>query len=365
MRGASGNGTGGRPAGRALAARLPGRGGVAIALNLIAVLIMGLALAGGLAGCGGGGGGDGTDPDPCSITNVRTGTVTSWLVGVDGPVAVRWDHTGTAANVRIDLLKAGAVVAAVEASTANDGFYSWALSTGGQPDGADFGLRVTALGETGCAGEKNGLTLVDVSGCNLAWTVNVPDSITAGASWPLTWTGGATSGHVDLELWQDDLGSLPEYVGLIVADTPDDGQYQWDNVDSFEFGTNDWFVLRVSDPRVPGCEAFSEPFQLVDNVVCGTQVLGFSAGSIFNEGDALVLTFEQLNGSGLVNLRLLTGTIPVTGGLIAMNVPVDQAYHWTVNDYGSTEPDRTKFHIQVTDAANGYCVDVSDAFTIR
>ncbi len=356
MRGASGNGTGGRPAGRAQAARLA-CGGVAV--------ILVLALAGGLAGCGGGGGGDGTDPDPCSITNVRTGTVTSWLVGVDGPVGVRWDHTGTAANVRIDLLKAGAAVAVVKASAPNTGYYSWTLSTGGQPDGTDFGLRVTALGETGCAGEMNGLTLVDVTGCNLAWTITVPDSIGAGTSWPLTWTGGATTGLVDIELWQDDLGSEPEYVGLVVADTADDGQYVWENVDSFEYGTNDWFVLRVCDPRVPGCEAFSEPFRLVDDVVCGTQVLGFSAGSIFSEGDALVLTFEQANGSGTVNLRLLTGTLPVSGGLIAMNVPVDQAYHWTVNDYGSTEPDRTKFHIQVTDAANGYCVDVSDAFAIR
>ena len=278
---------------------------------------------------------------------------------------MRWNHTGTAAAVRIDLLKAGAVVAVVEASTPNDGFYAWTPATGGQPDGSDFGLRITALGETGCAGEKNGLTLVDVTGCTLGWTFTHPDSVLAGASWPLTWTSGETSGNVDIELWQDDLGSEPEYVGLVVADTPDDGQYVWDPVDSFEYGTNDWFVLRLSDPHVPGCDAFSEPFRLVDDIVCGTQVLGFSEGSIFSEGDDLVLTFDQHNGSGLVNLRLLTGVIPVNGGLIATNVPVGPAFHWTVNDYGSTEPDRTKFHIQVTDAANGYCVDVSDAFTIR
>ncbi len=151
----------------------------------------------------------------------------------------------------------------------------------------------------------------------------------------------------------------------MVADTPDDGQYTWNPVDSFEYGTNDWFVLRIADPRVPGCDHYSQPFRLVDDVVCSTEVLGFSEGSIFSEGDALVLTFVQHHGSGVVNLRLLVGSIPVSGGLIATGVPVAQDFHWTVNDYGSTEADRTKFRIEVTDQANGYCVDVSDVFTIR
>ncbi len=325
-----------------------------------------VALALGAGGCGGGDDGDdGTDPDPCGITNVRTGTQTSWLVGVDEPVSVRWDHTGSAANVRIDLLKAGAPVSVIEASTVNDGFYAWTLSTGGQPNGTDFGLRVTALGETGCAGEKNGLTLVDVTDCALEWTFTDLGPVAAGASLTLDWSGGSTSGTVDIELWQDDLGSEPDFVGRIVTDTPDDGQYVWNPVDSFEYGSNDWFVLRLSDPRVPGCETFSAPFSLQDDVVCSTAVTGFAEGSLFDEGDVLALTFDQMHGSGLVDLRLLTGTIAVPNGLIASNVPVNQVFNWTVNDYGSTEPDRSRFRIEVTDAANGYCVDVSDAFAIR
>lgn len=329
----------------------------------VAALVIVVVVA---VGCGGGGGGGGgTGPDPCAITNVRTGTASSWLVGVDGPVDVRWDHTGSAANVRVDLLKAGTAVAVIAASTPNDGFYSWALSMGGQPNGSDFGVRVTALGETGCSGEKNGLTLTDVTGCAFEWTFTHPESVTAGASWPLTWTSGHTSGLVDIELWQDDLGSEPEYVGLIVAGTPDDGSYTWDPVDSFEFGTNDWFVLRLVDSAVPDCAVFSDPFTLVDDVVCGTTVLGFPSGNLFSEGDSVTLSFVQHNGSGHVNLRLLVGSIPVPGGLIALDVPTDQDFTWIVNDYGSTEPDRTRFHIEVTDVANGYCVDVSDVFSIR
>ncbi|MBM4131870.1 hypothetical protein FJ250_12730, partial [bacterium] len=69
-----------------------------------------MALAAG-AGCGGDDGGGGNQPQPCAITDVSTGAQTSWLVGVDGPVNLRWGRTGAATTVKIELLKAGAVVA--------------------------------------------------------------------------------------------------------------------------------------------------------------------------------------------------------------------------------------------------------------
>lgn len=323
------------------------------------------ALVVGLASCGGGGdGGDGPGPDPCSITNVSTGAQTSWLVGVDGPANLRWDHTGSATAVRIDLLKAGVVVATVAASTANDGFFAWLPSTGGQPDGSDFGLRVTALGESGCAGEKTGLTLVDVSGCSLAWNFALPATVQAGQSLALAWDSASTSGAVDIELWQDDLGSEPQLVGVIVEGAVDDGTYAWDPVDSFHFGTNDWFVLRLSDPAVTGCAAWSGVFRMEDDEVCSCTVTGFSAGSTIPKGTTMHLDLAQEFGSGFVDLRLMAGVLPVNGGTIATGVPVNQVYDWVVTDFGFTDNERTRFRIKATDSADGYCVGQSDVFTI-
>lgn len=329
------------------------------------VILMLAAVVGLVAGCGGGGGGEPIEPQPCSITNVNTGTQSSWLVGIDGPTNLRWSHTGSAASVGIELLKAGTVVAVVSASTPNDGFFPWTPSTGGQPNGNDFGLRVTALGETGCAGEKTGLTLTDVTGCNLDWTSAVVDSLTAGQSTVLTWTGGHTSGMVDIELWQDDLGGEPQLVGIVVAGTPDDGSYTWNPIDSFNFGTNDWFELHISDPVVPGCAAVSDVFRLVDDVVCSCLILGFPAGATFNLGQTVPLTVSQANGNGLVILKLMAGAEPVPGGTIAVDVPVEVAWDWQVSDYGYTGADRTKFHVKAIDATDGYCVGISDVFSIR
>ena len=319
----------------------------------------------GLYGCGGDdGGGGGIDPLPCAITNVSTGAQTSWLVGVPNTIAnLRWDHQGTATAVKIELLKAGLVVSTVAASTANDGFYAWTPSTDGQPNGNDFGLRVSALGETGCSGEKNGLTLTNVAGCSFTWTTAGLDTLNAGDAMSLTWTSASTSGTVDIELWEDAVEL--KLVGVIAAGIPDNGQYEWDPVDSFNAGTKDRYKLRLSESNVPGCEAYSSEFRLVDNVLCGCAVTGFSADSVWSLGQVMHLDLSQTNGSGFVNLRLLTGALPVAGGIIANNVPVSQVFDWTVSDFGYTGADRTKFHIRATDAADGYCVGVSDVFRIQ
>jgi hypothetical protein len=325
-----------------------------------------LAVSVGVGGCGGDdGGGGGTDPLPCAITNVNTGAQTSWLVGLGEPISVRWDHQGSATAVRIDLLKAGVPVFVVKASTPNTDYYPWVAPTmGGQADGSDFGLRVTALGETGCAGEKTGLTLTNVSGCALTWTTALLDPINAGDVLSLEWDGVATGGLVDIELWQETVLD-PRLVGVVARETPDDGQFTWNPVDSFNSGTSDLFYLRLSASLVPECEVLTDRFRMVDDEVCACRVTGFSAETAFNEGQSLNLTLAQDFGSGRVNLHLLAGAELVDGGIIADNVPVGQGYNWIVNDYDYSGAARNRFRIRAVDADDGYCVGQSDVFTIR
>jgi hypothetical protein len=82
-------------------------------------------------------------------------------------------------------------------------------------------------------------------------------------------------------------------------------------------------------------------------------------------GQSLGLIPEQDFGSGMVDLRLLVGAEPVSGGIIANNVPVGQVCNWIVSDYGYTGADRARFRIRAIDAVDGYCVGQSDVFTIR
>lgn len=139
------------------------------------------------AGCAGDQPADtGEAPVACSITGVGTGVRTSWTIGIDPPAQVRWLHSGDAASVRIDLLKHGAAVAVIADTTENDGYYHWVPDLRGLAGGSGFGLRISAIGEPGCSGEVNGLTLLDYSSCHLAWTLDLPENTLAGMSLDLT-----------------------------------------------------------------------------------------------------------------------------------------------------------------------------------
>lgn len=306
----------------------------------------------------------GDPPVPCSISGLSTGPRTSWTIGVDPPAQLRWDHAGSAAAVRIDLLRDGQAVATISDSTANDGYYNWMPDLHGQVGGDGFGLRISALGEPACAGEIEGLTLLEVGACLLDWTVDLPENVLAGDRLELTWSGVTADGIVTLELWQDDLGGPPEYVGTISESTPDDGAFTWYPVDSFNYGDNDWYTLRILDPALPDCDDFTGTFRMRDDTICTCGVFGFPAGAVLPKGQAIDLYPYDLNGSRRVCLRLFAGAEAVPGGVIACDIPVDQAYRWVVDDFGYTGTIRNAFRIRTTDMVDGYCIGISDRFTI-
>lgn len=328
----------------------------------VAAIFILLALPG---ACGRDDAGDaGPSPVACAISDITTGSRAMWRLCVDPPVHIRWEHAGDAA-VRIVLTKGGVAVATIADSTDNDGYHLWAPDLAGQEAGDDFGLRIASLADPECAAELGGLTLLDYCECRLEWTTDLPENVLAGTALALTWLPGSASGEVDLELWQDDLGGVPELVGTIAIATPDDGQYLWEAVDSFNYGSNAWFTLRIADTVVPACEAFTPTFQMWDDTVCSILLYGFPAGAVFTEGQAIDLTLAQTGGSGRVRLQLYAGAYPVPGGSISGDAAVDQVLRWIVDDYGYSGTERTFFRIRTTDLDDPYCVGISDRFTIR
>lgn len=323
-------------------------------------LLLGMLLLGG--GCGGDDDG-GSDPPPvaCSIENVGTNLLGPWQTG--DPFYIRWDGQG-AASVRIELLKAAAVVETIAASTGNDGYFAWTVSLGELPSGDDYGIRVTASDDAACSGEFNDLSFLNVAGCTFAYgTPEVPD-LNAGESYVITWTSERTSGSVVLELWDYPFAAAAELIGDIAIGEPDDGSYTWDPVDSFNFGSYSSFRIRIADAGVPGCEVFSPEFTMFDQDVCELYINGILDGQIFANDDEVTLDIDQVQGSGLVNLWLYAGNEPVSGNQsIATNQPVGE-YTWTVTDYDYTGANNS-YRIKVIDVDDPYCVGFSERFTIE
>ena len=322
---------------------------------LFAIVAAALAVG---TGCGGDSGSEPTPTPTCAISGVNTSIEDSWLTGET--VSILWTQNGVPATVKIELLKGGAVVGTIAASTPNDGAHFWLASTGGQINGSDFGIRVTGNGVTGCSAEIGGLTIIDVSGCNLQFTAAV-DTINAGEQFELTWDTFHSSTQVDIELYKSMPNSLGDYVGTIAYGADDSGSYTW-TVDSFNVGTL-LYRYRIADTQVGGCETISGPFRIIDDVVCTITVTGPGDSSTHNEGTTLVLDVDQTNGSGVVTLRLYAGEVAVPGGTIVANLSVLNSYNWVVNDFGWTLSN-SAYKIKAFDVADDYCVGETGRFTI-
>jgi hypothetical protein len=314
-----------------------------------------------MAGCGGD---DDPGPEPtpdCAISDVTTGLDTSFLTG--DVVDINWDQNGVPGTVRIELLKGGLVVDTIATSSPNDGFHAWIASTGGQSNGSDFGIRVSGTGEPSCRDEITGLTIIDVTGCTLAFTA-VVDTITAGEDFTITWDSASTSGAVDIELYKSMPNSLGDFVGTIAFGAPDDGSFTW-TTDSFHVGTL-FYRYRIVDALVAGCDVISPGFVMIDEDLCIIDVFGPNEDQEFTEGEVMSLDIDQSpnNGSGRVNLRLYSGNMFVPGGFVADNLAVpDGMLDWEVNDFdwGLTN---TNYRIRAFDASDSYCVGESNRFTI-
>lgn len=308
-------------------------------------------------GCGDDGGTD-PQPDPCGIDIYTPGPGT--LFYSHEVVNLRW-HASGGGSVRIELLKAGAVVDTLDAGTPNDGYYPWAADTRGATSGDDFALRVTSTTDAGCT-DSVPITLINTVGCAIALTVAPDSALVAGQEYLVTWDSENTGGTVDLELWKGPL-ALKELVGTIAAGIADDGSHLWQGVDSFNQGTASDYYLRVADTQVTGCEDQVGPFSLTDPHICTIDITPPPA--VLTIGQQLVISFAPVNTSASLSIRLYAGATLVPGGYIADDVPAASGQHtWTVTDFDYPGAD-DRYRIVIFDPDDTYCRGVSNSFAIR
>jgi len=95
---------------------------------------------------------------PPSITVTAPNGGESWVPGSNH--AITWTSSGDVGSyLKIEVLKAGAVVQTLSASTPNDGSFSWTISTG-LATGTDYRIRITSTTNTAITDtSNNNLTL--------------------------------------------------------------------------------------------------------------------------------------------------------------------------------------------------------------
>ena len=291
----------------------------------------------------------------------------SWFTGEQ--ISVNWTKE-TGGNVMVELYKGADLAGTITHSTANSGFYPWLKSTTfGQPSGEDYSVKVTHLTTADCAGQSGRFELIDVSNCFIKFPWSDKDTIPdlkAGNDFEIVWLSEHTSGTVDLELWYEPFFQTGTLVGIIAQDLTDTGSYIW-NVDSFHRGTDEGYRFKIRDVASQGCDDKSITFNILDEENCSIDVLGINAGTTYTPGENLTISFAFENSSGVVDLKLYSGNIPVTGGIITENFDTENGttnFIWSVRDFGHTGPSHTSFNIRAWDANDGYCVGESSKFTI-
>ncbi len=310
-----------------------------------------------------------TLPEECSITLNEIHEWDWWYTGSE--INIRWEWR-TGDNVKIELFKGNGLAGTITPSTDNDGYFGWPSSTTfGQESGEDYSFKVTNLGDSACSDQTGFFGLIDVSNCYIKfpWTISdPPDTHRAGNEFKISWTSQYTSGTVDLELWYEPFSQLGTLIGVIAEEltiTGPDMSYVW-TVDSFHNGTSEGYRFKIRDVAHPLCGDISPPFTIIDEDICSIMVLGIYEPK-YTHDEIIPISFIFENSSGFVDLRLYSGAIPVTGGLIVENFDSQNGnavFDWAVTDFGHTGPSFSVFNIRAWDSNDEYCVGRSSNFEI-
>jgi hypothetical protein len=278
-------------------------------------------------------------------------------------VGIRWQKSGSATRVRLELLKDDAVLGTIVESTSNSYpyYYPWYASTMGQVSGDDYRVRIAAIGVSDCADTTAEFSILNVAGCSVLMT-NPP--IQSGVvEWnendevDITWDSEFTTNLMDIELWLGD-----EMVGLIAQLVPDDGIYTW-TVDSFHQGTDNQYRILVKDNNVDDCEGISGTFIINDENICNIGIVSPQQDDVWVVGQQETIQFFAEQSSGFVDIILQEGSQYL--GYVAQNVDVTAGeYEWMVGIIGSPQTNNS-FRLKIVDSNDEYCYEVSERFTIN
>lgn len=292
----------------------------------------------------------GTD-GPCRISITRP--LPGEVFYSNDEVKIYWDRSGQAANVKIDLMKAGEAVGEIVRDEENDGYYFWYADNLGQPNGNDFSIRVTAMSDDECMDISPEFALTNISGCNFdfiappAYDAEEPLTLTAdGSTYMIEWFSAYTTGLVNLRLYH-----LNDLVGTIAYGVPDSlQQFEW-TVDSLHEGSGYNYKIEIVDTKFNSCKKFSPYFDMIDDEICQIMVGYPAGGEVLQIGDIFNIAWTYENVDGALDISLYYGANKLDE--IATNVdPLDGGYVWDVWIPEVPEENSAQYYIRIVDNAN-------------
>lgn len=163
-----------------------------------------------------------------------------------GTLPVTWTSTGDiGANVEILALGAGQTFT-LAASTANDGAFDWAISTG-QPAATNYTIQIRSLATPTISDTSNAAFAINAMALTDAITVVAPNGgevLTRGTTTQIRWDSTGTPGtSVKIVIRS---GS---YTGTLFGSTPNDGVQNW-NIPA-TYATGSTFKIEISSVANP------------------------------------------------------------------------------------------------------------------
>jgi hypothetical protein len=256
---------------------------------------------------------------------------------------ITWGVFEGAANVRIELLKAGLLDTTIANSTLDDGSYTWAIPSG-QTGGNDYTVRITGVENPTLVDESDAAFAV---GALEVLSPNGGDVLAKSGDLDITWDTGGLGGFVSIELHRD--GS---WAADIVASTENDGSYlNWPIPVSTTVADGYTIVIETVTPGSTVVDQSDAGFAVEQIVVTAPD----GGGEHFTPGGSITVTWDssgygtstiQLDRSG-TRTTLTTNATNATGTFTTTVPAITQS---------------TLYKAVVTSNDNGAIADTSDNY---
>jgi C1A family cysteine protease len=282
----------------------------------------------------------------CSIT--VTAPTSGAELNPDSSETITWNSSGASANVKLDLFKGAAHQCEIEASTANDGSYSWTVDDCSGGDDTDYRIRVADAADTTCRAFSDYFQIV--TPCEIV--VSAPSS---GAEWALDttynieWSSSGAAATVDILLYKG--GALQ---CAIANATGNDGTHPW-TVDDCGGGEDTDYRIRVVDGS---CFDYSDYFSIVS--LCSLEVTNPAAGADLPADSSVTIEWTSIAAGSQVNIFLFKGAALQCTVVVA--TADDGSYNWTVDECGGDNG--ANYRLKIVNSADSDCYDFSGYFMI-